>query len=87
MGLTKAASRKTTNSNPSADTRVMYLLGSWIMPVLIAVAMMADAPVKRSLGHLGNSPVLAVEHLTLASVREEVNGMCRRLIAKKGKGA
>ena len=28
-GLTMAASRSTTNSKPSADTRVMYLLGSW----------------------------------------------------------
>lgn len=29
MGLTMAASRKTTNSKPSADTRVTYLLGAW----------------------------------------------------------
>ena len=42
IGLTMAASRSTTNSKASADTRVMYLLGTWFTPVPIFAAMMAD---------------------------------------------
>ena len=37
MGLTMAASRSTTNSKPSAETRVTYLLAAAVVAMLLRV--------------------------------------------------
>ena len=47
--LTQAASRRTTNSNPSLETRVTYLLSSWpFVAILDAVQVVLKLSLDRT---------------------------------------